>query len=274
MVIIIAEIGENHCGDMKIAKELIDVAADAGCDYAKFQLYDAQDTSLDDPEREWFEKVQLDQDKLSMLAEHCHKKGIKPLCAPWDKRKAEIIFRVGIEDMKIASFHIVDKELLKFVNGKAKKVFMSTGMSDFDEIKEAVKLLSGTDLYLLHCVSEYPLPYEHVNLKVMDTLRSHFGNKVKPGYSDHTIGIFAPIAAAARGAEVIEKHITLDKNMSGTDHILSADPKELKEIVNGVRQVEKMLGAPEKILTSEEKKNQQFLRQRFSYGKKDNAARI
>lgn len=267
MVTIIAEIGENHCGDMKLSKKLIDVASDAGCDYAKFQLYDASDASQQDPEREWFEKVQLDYDKLSMLVDYCHKIGIKPLCTPWDKEKAKIIFNTGIEDMKIASFHIIDNDLLEYVNARAKKVFMSTGMSELAEINQAVDILDRVELYLLHCVSEYPLSLENVNLRVIDTLKNLFSKKAKIGYSDHTIGIIAPIAAVARGAEVIEKHITLNKNLPGTDHILSADPDKLKTMVEQIRYIEKILGTPDKKLTELEKKNQKFLRGRFSYAK-------
>ena len=265
MAIIIAEIGENHCGDMNLAKELIDVASEAGCDYAKFQMYDAKDTSIDDLEREWFEKVQLTREKLADLFEHCKKMNIKPLCTPWDKQKAEIIFDLGVEDMKIASFHIIDIKMLEFINSRANRVFLSTGMADISEIKQAVNVLSSVDLYLLHCVSEYPLPYENVNIKVMDLIRDLFGSKCKIGYSDHTISILAPIVAVARGAEVIEKHITMDKQMEGTDHILSADPKELVKMVRDIRDVEKILGTGKKILTVEEQKNKAFLRGRFSF---------
>ena len=268
MALIIAEIGENHCGDMEIAKRLIETASEAGCDYAKFQLYDAEETSLDDPEREWFKKVQLDHEKLLILTEYCRKMKIRPLCTPWDARKAEATFKVGIEDMKIASFHIVDEELLRYVNKRAKKVFLSTGMASINEIEKAFGLLDNVELYLLHCVSEYPLPPEHVNLRVMDVLRDLFGHRAKIGYSDHTTDTLAPIAAVARGAEVVEKHITLDKKLEGTDHILSADPSELKEMVRQIRIVEKILGNAEKKLTAQERKNQTFLRKRFSYGKR------
>lgn len=268
MVKIIAEIGENHCGDMEIAKRLIDAAAEAGCDYAKFQLYDAQDTAKDDPEREWFKKVQLDRAKLGMLVEHCRRMRILPLCTPWDRQKAEIIFDTGIEDMKLASFHITETEMLRFINGKAKKVYISTGMSTVAEIDNAVRMIDKSELYLLHCVSEYPLPHEKVNLSVMDTLKKLYGGQAKIGYSDHTLDIMAPVAAAARGAEVIEKHITLDKKMEGTDHILSADPKELKQMVAWIREIEKMIGKPDKVMTEEEKKNQGFLRGRFKHGAK------
>ena len=120
-------------------------------------------------------------------------------------------------------------------------------------------------LYLLHCVSEYPLPPEHANLRVMDTLRATFGHRATIGYSDHTIGIVAAVAAVAMGADVIEKHITLDKRLPGTDHVLSADPDELAEMVRQIRLVETLRGAPQKRLTSEEAKVQSFMRRRFSH---------
>jgi len=265
MCLIISEIGENHLGDMKLATQMIDLAKDAGSDYAKFQYYSAKDCADDDPEKEWFKKVELDIDKLKYLYKYSLQKGIKFLCTPWDAEKTEELFSLGLKDMKIASFHITDKEMLKLISKKADKVFISTGMSSLKDIDEAVAIVKNSDLYLLHCVSEYPLPEENVNLKVMDTLRERY--KCKIGYSDHTLGILAPLAAVARGADVIEKHITLSKTAFGTDHILSADPDELKTLVGQTRRIEAILGNGEKFLTDLERKNQDFLRKRFSYSK-------
>jgi len=261
MCIIIAEAGENHLGDMEIAKKLIDLACNAGADYVKFQYYNAEDCADSDPEKDWFRKVQLDVGKLQYLYEYTCVKGIDFLCTPWDVQKAEDLFNIGIKDMKIASFHITNYAMLKTINRKAEKVFLSTGMCSVDEIDKAVKILDDVDLYLLHCVSEYPLPEEHVNLLVMDSLRKKYGCKV--GYSDHTIGILAPIAAVARGADVIEKHITLSKTFFGTDHILSADAAEFKVFVEYARRIVNILGTGEKTITEEERKNQDFLRNRF-----------
>lgn len=265
MCLIISEIGENHLGDMKLAARMIDMSKDAGVDYVKFQYYSARNCADNDLEKEWFAKVELDIDKLKYLYKHSIREGVKFLCTPWDAGKAEDLFSLGLKDMKIASFHIADKGMLKLVNKRADKVFMSTGMSSIDEIDEAVAMLKKTDLHLLHCVSEYPLPEENVNLKVMDTLRSRYNCKV--GYSDHTLGILAPLAAVARGADVIEKHVTLSKTSFGTDHVLSADPAELKMLVEYSRKIESMLGSGRKLLTAGEKKNQGFLRNRFSYNK-------
>jgi len=265
MCLIISEIGENHLGDMKTAQRLIDMSKNAGVDYVKFQYYSAKNCADNDLEKEWFAKVELDMDKLKCLYKYSVRKDIKFLCTPWDAEKAEDLFSLGLKDMKIASFHITDKEMLRLVNKRADKVFMSTGMSYLDEIDEAVSMLKKTSLYLLHCVSEYPLPEENVNLKVMDSLRERY--KCKVGYSDHTLGLLAPLAAVARGADVIEKHVTLSKTSFGTDHILSADPAELRILVEYSRKIESMLGSGRKSLTAGEKKNQSFLRNRFSYNK-------
>lgn len=266
MTVIIAEAGENHCGDMEMARRLIEVAATAGADYVKFQLYDASKVADDDPEKAWFERVQLSEEKFLVLVECSRANNIKSLWTPWAVDKAELIFSAGIEAVKIASFHTVDLELLRYVNKRAKTAFLSTGMSSMEEIEAAVDALDQVDeLYLLHCVSEYPLKPARANLRVMDLLRDRFGNRARIGYSDHTIGILAPVAAVARGAEVIEKHITLGYKLPGTDHILSADPDALAEIVKQIRAVETLLGSPEKKLTAVEEEMQGFMRNRFCH---------
>lgn len=267
MTIVIAEAGENHCGDWDMARRLIDVAAAAGADYVKFQLYDAEKVATDDPEKDWFQRVQVPHDVFADLVKYAGRAGIAPLCTPWDVEKAEAIFATGIADMKIASFHIVQHDLLRYVNRRARRVFVSTGMASVDEIDGAVALLDKVeDLYVLHCVSEYPLDPARVNLRVMDLLRERYGSRAQIGYSDHTIGIVAAVASVARGAAVVEKHITLDKTLEGTDHVLSADPAELTEMVRQIRTVERMLGDGKKVLTPGEAENQKFLRGRFAHG--------
>ena len=262
MCIIIAEAGENHLGDMDLARKMIDVSREAGADYVKVQYYDAEACADSDPEKEWFRKVQLDMDQLRYLYGIARQRGIAFLCTPWDAAKAADLFSLGVRDMKIASFHITDHDLLKLVNDRADKVFLSTGMSSVAEIDAAVAMLKKVDLYLLHCVSEYPLPDERVNMRTMDYLRERYRCQV--GYSDHTLGIVAPLVAVARGAAVIEKHITLSKTYFGTDHILSADPLELKMLVEYKRMIVSMLGTDEKTMTDAERQNQEFLRNRFS----------
>lgn len=266
MAVVIAEVGENHCGDWGMARELIRVAARAGADYVKFQLYDANAVAADDPEREWLFRVQLPPHRWKELAACALQEGIKPLCTPWNVEKAKIVRAVTPDAIKIASFHVTDESLLRYVNQHVGTVFLSTGMADMSEIERAVEWLRDVKhLVLLHCVSAYPLPPEHANLRVMDTLRATFGHRATIGYSDHTIGILAPVAAVAMGAEVIEKHITLDKGLPGTDHVLSADPQELAEMVRQIRVVETLKGAPQKRLTADETKNQRFMRERFSH---------
>ena len=265
MCIIIAEAGENHLGDMEIAGKLIDLSKDSGADYVKFQYYDAEDCSPDDPEREWFKKVQLDMDKLKHLYDYSKSRKIDFLCTPWDGKKAQDLFSLGSKDMKIASFHIADHKMLKLINEKAGRVFMSTGMSSVEEVDSAVKILDKVDLYLMHCVSEYPLPEENVSLRTLDYLRKRYNRKV--GYSDHTLGILSCVAAAASGADAIEKHITLSKKYPGTDHMLSADPEELRSLSSQVRRIEIMLGREEKNITAGELQNQAFLRNRFSFSR-------
>lgn len=270
MALIIAEAGENHCGNWDMARELIRVAARAGADYVKFQSYDANGVAADDPERDWFFRVQLPQKVWQELAALAFQEGIKPLCTPWGVEKARLIHDVTPQAIKIASFHITDGPLLRYVNRHFDTVFMSTGMAVMPEIERAVSWLGDVKhLYLLHCVSDYPLAPEHANLRVMETLRGAFGHRARIGYSDHTIGILAPIAAVAMGAEVVEKHITLDRTLEGTDHILSVDPMQLTEMVKQIRTVERLRGSPEKRLTSHEAKIQSFMRGRFAHAVKE-----
>ena len=265
MTIIIAEIGENHCGNIDYARKMIKIAKDAGADIVKFQTYNGNKAADSDPEKEWFKKVNLSKEQHVELMNCARNYGIEFLSTPFGVEEADMLFSLGLKSMKIASFHINNLPMLQLINQKAERVFLSTGMSSMQEIERAVNELKDVkDIYLLHCVSEYPLPYGNVNLRVMDTLRNKFP-RCNVGYSDHTIGITAPIAAVARGAEVIEKHITLDKNLPGTDHILSADIYELKEMVKQIRLIEDILGVSEKIVTKKEKENQKFMRERFSY---------
>lgn len=269
--IIISEIGENHLGNMDIAKKMIALSKDAGADYAKFQLYDANKTRTDDPERDWFFKVALSKDQMADLTRECRSLGIGALFTCWDTERAQWCVDEGIEEMKLASFHISDKGLLEFAGRNFKSIFLSTGMSTLDDIKNAVKALNKVNkLYLLHCVSDYPAKDEDIDLKVMDTLRQ-FSRYV--GYSDHTLGTTAILAAVARGADVVEKHFTLSKDMPGTDHIFSADPAEFKYMVKEIRKIEKMLGSGKKQMTHTENKNRSFLRNRFSYQKTAQEAR-
>jgi sialic acid synthase SpsE len=258
--IVISEIGENHLGDMSLAKTMIQLSKKAGADYAKFQIYDPHKTSNDDPEREWFFKVAISRENVSDLIKKCAETGIKPLFTVWDEVRAKWCLEEGLDAIKLASFHIADRALLKIIAGSFKTVFLSTGMSSMEDIKAAVEILKVEKLYLLHCVSDYPLKHENVNLRVMNKLRQ-FSEHV--GFSDHTIDTTAILAAVSLGAEVVEKHFTISKDLPGTDHIFSATPDEFYNMVQEIRKIELLLGSPEKIMTSFEIEHQEFLRTRF-----------
>lgn len=287
-LLVIAEIGECWNGELWRAEKLIEVAAEAGCDYAKFQALDTVGINPDDPEHDWFLKITLDQGKLEHLRRHAEEMGIRFLVTPEKVTQAKILRDMGCEEVKIASSCLVDGELLGFVNGQFKGVFLSTGLAELDEIDQAVAQLDQVeDLYLLHCIAEYPtgslleerglvpLDDREVHLSMMRVLAERYPH-AKVGYSDHTVGLMAPMVAAAAGARVIEKHITLDRKEPvenfmkggpylGTDHVLSLEPPELKEMVACLRKVEEMLGPHEWRRSKGETKLRDFLRQRFQH---------
>jgi N,N'-diacetyllegionaminate synthase len=284
--IIIGEVGECFNGDLGIAERLIFESKDAGCDIVKFQTLDDENISDDDPERDWFLKVALNHEKVIHLTKCAEKYDIDILFTPDDIRTAKMILQVGSKQVKIASSVMTDQEYIQFINANFTRVFMSTGMCSLDEVSEAVDCLKDVkELYVLHCISEYPtgplleqrglkaLSPADVRLNMMQMLMRIFPQH-KIGYSDHTDGILAPVAAAAMGAQVIEKHITLDrmtpianfmqgKEYLGTDHVLSIEPAELREMVRQIREVEQMMGlwkwerSPGEIILRE------FLRKRF-----------
>ncbi len=265
--IIIAEIGECWNGDRLQAKKLIQIAAKAGCDYVKFQTLDRDTVRQDDPEKEWFLKLALSEEMISFIIQEAKKNNIRPLFTPANAKKAELLRqRFKLTEVKIASSVAHNKDTVKYCAKNFQTVFLSTGMSSLPEIKEMVSNFkdSRTKLFLLHCISEYPtgplleqrglksLSEENVRLKMMLILKDKFP-RFKIGYSDHTIGALACICAVAAGAEVIEKHITLDRKTPierykngrgylGTDHILSMEPAELVDFVKQIRQVERIFG--------------------------------
>lgn len=283
---IIAEIGECFNGDMETADKLIAAAATAGCDYAKFQTLDIDGIDNDDPERDWFLKIALDKERIEYLRERCALHGIEFLCSPEKKRQAEMLRELGERRVKIASSCVVDAELMDYVAKTFPVVFVSTGMASLKEVDAAMEKLSGQEkIYLMHCVSEYPtgpllekrglraLEPSNVRLRMMDFLMERYPNAIV-GYSDHTAGTAAPIAAVARGAGVLEKHITLDrttpmrnylegKRYLGTDHVLSLEPEELEAMVAAIRDVEAMLAPETWERTEGEKILMDFLRGRF-----------
>jgi len=273
-VFIIAEAGVNHNGDINIAKKLIDVAFDSGANSVKFQTFKAEnivssnapkaDYQLNSTEKsetqfQMLKKLELDLKSHQILIDYCKIKGIIFLSTPFDLESIDLLNKLGIKIFKIPSGEITNLHYLKKIGALNKKVILSTGMANISEICDALKILmdAGTqknNITVLHANTEYPTPFEDVNLLAMQTIGRTFD--VKVGYSDHTNGIEVPIAAVALGACVIEKHFTLNRNMEGPDHKASLEPPELKAMVSAIRNIEKaMSGNGNKEPSNSEKKN-------------------
>lgn len=275
-VFIIAEAGVNHNGDMKIAKQLIDAASESGADAVKFQTFQAEKlvcktaqkaqyqletTDTSETQYDMLKKLQLTQQMHTELMEYCDKKDIMFLSTPFDIESIRLLAGLGLQIFKIPSGEITNLPYLREIARQEKKVILSTGMSDMAEVKAAVRVLDengAKDITLLHCNTQYPTPASDVNLLAM--LKMHEETGLPVGYSDHTQGIEIPIAAAALGAEVIEKHFTLDKNMEGPDHKASLEPHELKQMVVGIRKIELALGTGIKQVSASEKSNVNIVR--------------
>lgn len=272
-VFIIAEAGVNHNGNVTIARKMIDAARRAGVDAVKFQTFKAElsisrfapkahyqkkTTGDQESQLEMVRKLELTKGAHIELMTHCKRSGLMFLSTPFDLESVDVLKGLGLTIFKIPSGEITNLPLLRKIGGLKKKIIMSTGMSTLDEIKKAfdVVVKAGTrkeNMTLLHCNTEYPTPFEDVNLRAMLQLKDVF--KVDVGYSDHTTGIEVSIAAVALGATVIEKHFTLDKNMQGPDHQASLEPKELCEMVKAIRHIEKALGSSDKKPSPSETKN-------------------
>lgn len=257
---IIAEAGVNHNGSIKTARKMIDVAVRAGVDAVKFQTFNAKCmASVYAPKAEYqknraskyetqfgmLKRLELDADSHKELIRYCNKRDIVFISSPFDLESIDLLNRLGLEIFKIPSGELTNFPYLRKLGTLHKKVIMSTGMADLNEVKGALDVLisSGTrkkDITVLHCVTEYPAPMNDVNLMAMSTIRKAFN--VNVGYSDHTLGIEVAIAAAALGAGVIEKHFTLNKDMRGPDHKISLEPDELEAMVKAIRNTEKALG--------------------------------
>lgn len=275
-VFIIAEAGVNHNGDIEIAKKLIDAAVEAGADAVKFQTfraekvvcktakkaeYQLETTDQSETQQDMLKKLELTEQMHKVLMEYCAKKKILFLSTPFDIESVKFLSGLGMQIFKIPSGEITNLPYLREIAGQQKKVILSTGMSNMDEVKAAVNVLkdNGTkDITILHCNTQYPTPASDVNLLAMVKMREELGIPV--GYSDHTQGIEVPIAAAALGAVVIEKHFTLDKNMEGPDHKASLEPQELKQMVEGTRKTELALGSGIKQASESEKPNVEIVR--------------
>ena len=272
-VFIIAEAGVNHNGNLEIAKKLIDVAVESGADAVKFQTFKAENlvnfyAEMAEYQKknlgkvksqiEMLKELELSFDDFEELKKYCDEKEIIFLSTPFDIESARFLRDLGLDIFKIASGEITNYPLLKEIGSYGKQIILSTGMADLGEIEDALDVLieNGTkeeDITVLHCNTEYPTPFEDVNLRAMLTIKEAF--KVNIGYSDHTPGIEVPVAAVALGAVVIEKHFTLDRELPGPDHKASLEPYELKAMVNAIRNIEKALGNGIKKPSKSEKKN-------------------
>ncbi|MFY9141798.1 N-acetylneuraminate synthase [Sulfuricurvum sp.] len=277
-IFIIAEAGVNHNGSLELAKALIDVAADAGADAVKFQTFKAdklvsktaqkaqyqkQTTDAAETQYEMIKKLELNAEAHHELMAHCKTKNILFLSTPFDHESIELLHELKMEIFKIPSGEITNLPYLRHIGSLRKEVILSSGMADLGEIEDALDVLiaSGTpkeQITVLHATTEYPCPIEDVNLRAMQTIAGAFG--IQTGYSDHTNGIEVPIAAAAMGASVIEKHFTLDKTMDGPDHKASLEPEELYAMVSAIRNIEKALGNGVKKPSPSEAKNMSVAR--------------
>lgn len=271
-VYIIAEIGVNHNGSLETALEMLEAAAATGVDCVKFQTFKAEqlaskyaDTAEyhkknvspdENNQQEMLKRYELKYEDFKILKSRCIELGVDFLSTPFDNDSIELLNEIGIEIWKIPSGEITNVPYLIKIANTRKPVILSTGMSTLEEILFAVQLLkeNGTpDITLLHCNTEYPTPYEDVNLRAMSAIQKATGLKV--GYSDHTPGIAVAVAASALGACIIEKHFTLDKNMPGPDQKASMEPDEMAEMVKNIRIVEKALGSNIKKVSPSEEKN-------------------
>lgn len=241
---IIAEAGINHNGDLKTAKRMIDAAHKAGANAIKFQTYVTEKRVKEgSPIFGILKKCELSPEQTKELKKYADSVGIIFFSTPFDVDSVLLLKKIGVRLMKIASFDLVNTQLLKAVASTKIPIVISRGMSNKKEIDDALAICkkTGVEFALLHCVSAYPTPKDEVNLRAVRTLLESYDCPV--GYSDHTLDITACLHAVAMGGTVLEKHFTLDKNMDGPDHKLSADPQELRQLVAGVRDVEKMLGS-------------------------------
>ena len=261
---IIAEIGENHVGDMDRARRMVVEAARAGVDRVKVQSFLADEVDPQDSEKEWFAKVQLSDEMHFELRRLAQENGVGFLSAPFSLDRARFLCQeMGLREIKIASSELLNFPLLDYVAHSAQTVFLSTGLATLKEIAQALgRLRSVPRVVVLHCVTAYPAADHEANLLAIRALQEAFPN-LEVGYSDHTIGIAAPVAAVALGATVIEKHFTLDKGLPGTDHVLSVDPLELRQMVEMIRRVERLLGVSEKKPTPRELEVIDLVRGRF-----------
>src|SRR3990167_207754 len=272
-VFVIAEAGVNHNGCLDLAYKLVDVAVEAGADAVKFQTFKAEQvisryaekaeyqketTDASESQLEMVKKLELNREAHEKLMAYCRDKGIEFLSTPFDLESIDLLIELGIKPLKIPSGEITTLPYLRKIGALGKKVIMSTGMATLEEVRMALEVLVNgraqkENITILHCNTEYPTPFEDVNLRAMLTMKDKLG--VKVGYSDHTLGIEVSVAAVALGAEVIEKHFTLDKTSEGPDHKASLEPDELKAMIRSIRNIERAMGSGVKRPSLSELKN-------------------
>ena len=273
---IIGEIGINHNGDLDIAKKLIDIAACAGFDAVKFQKRDP-DTCVPEKQKpvlrqtpwgqmpyiDYKKRIEFTGDQYDQIDVYCFEKGISWSASPWDMNSAKFLSRYNLNWVKIASASITDLKLVSYCAKTFDKLIISTGMSTMEQVNNAVvaaeKYLQHEDITLLHCNSSYPAPVDELNLNVITKLKQLYP-RMDVGYSGHEYGLLASMATVALGATCVERHITLDKSMWGSDQACSLEPHAMFKLVRGIRELELALGSDEKHVTSSEQAKAETLR--------------
>ena len=283
-VFIIAEAGVNHNGKMELAYKLVDAAKEAGVDAVKFQIFKSEkliskSTKMADYQKEnlkenisqldMVKKLELSYEDFIKINKYCKEKEIMFMATPFDNDSLDfLVDTLKVDVLKIGSGDLNNYPFLEKVAFKNKEIILSTGMSNLSDIEGALDFISqytDKEIKVLHCTTNYPCPMDEVNLKAMNTIKDAF--QVAVGYSDHTLGIEVPIAAVALGAEVIEKHFTLDKTMEGPDHVASLEPDELKEMTRTIRNIEKALGSGIKKPNKSEVKIQSIVKRKIVLAK-------
>tara|TARA_Y100000590_G_scaffold470247_1_gene663055 strand:+ start:414 stop:1277 length:864 start_codon:yes stop_codon:yes gene_type:complete len=261
---IIAEIGINHNGDINIAKQLIDVAQKAGCDAVKFQKRNP-DVCVPEKQKkimretpwgyitylDYKYKVEFEKKEYDIIDQYCKEKNIHWFASPWDTDSVKFLSQYDIPALKLPSASLNDFELIRSMKKTNMPIIISTGMSNQEEVDSAIALLKNINLAVLHCVSTYPTPTKELNLNVIKTFKSKYPDLII-GYSGHETGLSTTYAAVALGAKIIERHITLDRSMWGTDHSASIEPHGLKTLVSNIRDIEAAMGDGIKNVTAGE----------------------
>lgn len=285
--LIIAEAGVNHNGDLATAKALIDAAKKSGADVVKFQTfksdllaskgaeqaaYQQKNTGVNEPQRAMLKKLELSNEAFQELFNYCNSQEIEFMSTPFDIASAQYLDRLGVKRFKLSSGDLTDVPLIRAVSGLGKPMIISTGMATLGDVERAVDCIENEtnhnkDISILHCTTEYPAPYNEVNLRAIETLKLAFPSYII-GYSDHTEGSEASIAAVALGAKIIEKHLTLDRRMEGPDHLASMEPDDFSRMIKSIRNIELALGSGRKAPSASEYPNMPIARKSL-YAKTD-----